>query len=829
MDVPAILYSPELIFSGIVPLFSIDFFKNPGTGSGKVTMKLAGVEISGIDSGLILHDVVQNWYKTLRIASVIALLSILIYAGIKILLSVSAEQTAKYKEFLKDWVIALIMVAGIHYFMVFVIEASNSLMEMLNTANSYNIVVFRPGFDDNKNVQDVLEFPLADGVTTKEGLDYTPMPIASGTFIGEARFFAGEGDWAYLLIYLVLTIYSIMFSWIYLKRVIYLAFLTIVAPLVAFSYPLDKMGDGSAQAFKFWIREYTFNVFVQPLHLFIYLVIVTAAQDLADTNPIYALVAIGSIFAFEKVVRQMLGFNKTQSAPTLTGGAAVLTLGNTLLNRAKSAANSGNNNNKEEAKVRTDRKVDSENKNRDPYSQGSINGKSNNSVRANSNNSNNEDDNENGNVQERLEQGDDGQREPIGGAEESGETNDEANQSNNSDNGGSDGNHDEVDVNVENENDNNNDNEKKKDTLRVGTLIVDNIQANTSTVGSTNLGGPNGGDPNGGGPNGGDPNGGGPNGGGPNGGDPDDGNPDDEEPNDYEDEFDEFFDNDPANNANPAMSDFAARKKALKNQVKSNKKQARKMKRRQQSERTSKQIVGFAKKAGKFAGKLPMAALLATYGAAIGIASGDASKVAGLTAAGAAGGAALGGAINNKIGDSVKELQKNREEDKEAYEKALYGESYSDLKNIEADKAFMKDKEIDKKYRDEFEQEQGESVRHYDKRIKEIKQHALDYRSHGITDNDTIIQAIKLEEEARSGAITDAAERANYLSDNMYDIAKFAQQCPTNEEGILAFEERLVKGYQSAFEKNNMDREEAKQRAEENAAAIIQAIRRMRG
>lgn len=792
-----------------------------------------GIEIKGTDSGFVLHDVVQNWYKTLRIASVIALLSILIYAGIKILLSVSAEQTAKYKEFLKDWVIALIMVAGIHYFMVFVIEASNSLMGMLNTANSYNIVVFRPGFDKNKNVQDVLEFPLADGITMKEGLDYTPMGIASGTFIGEARFFAGEGDWAYLLIYLVLTIYSIMFSWIYLKRVIYLAFLTIVAPLVAFSYPLDKMGDGSAQAFKFWVREYTFNVLVQPLHLFIYLVIVTAAQDLADTNPIYALVAIGSIFAFEKVVRQMLGFNKTQSAPTLTGGAAVLTLGNTLLNRAKSVANSGNNNDKEEAKVRTDRKVDSENKNRDPYSQGSINGNSNNSVRVNSNN---EDDGEN--VQERLEQGDDGQRDPIGGAEgteESGETNDVANQSNDSDNGGSDGNHDEVDVNVENEDDN----EKKKDTLRVGTLIVDSIQANTSTVGSTNLGGPNGGDPNsggqnGGGQNGGGPNGGGQNGGGPNGGDPDDGNPDDEEPDDeepddYEDEFDEFYDNEPANNANTAMSDFAARKRALKNQVKSNKKQARKMKRRQQSERTTKQIVGFAKKAGKFAGKLPMAALLATYGAAIGIASGDAGKVAGLTAAGAAGGAALGGAINNKIGDSVKELQKNREEDKEAYEKALYGESYSDLKNIEADKAFMKDKEIDKKYRDEFEQEQGESVRHYDKRIKEIKQHALDYRSHGITDDDTIIQAIKLEEEARSGAITDAAERANYLSDNMYDIAKFAQQCPKNEEGILAFEERLIKGYQSAFEKNNMDKEEARQKAEENAAAIIQAIRRMRG
>ena len=38
-----------------------------------------------------------------------------------------------------------------------------------------------------------------------------------------------------------------------------MAFLTLIAPLVALTYPIDKMNDGQAQAFNRWMKEYIFN------------------------------------------------------------------------------------------------------------------------------------------------------------------------------------------------------------------------------------------------------------------------------------------------------------------------------------------------------------------------------------------------------------------------------------------------------------------------------------------------------------------------------------------------------------------------------------------
>ena len=49
-----------------------------------------------------------------------------------------------------------------------------------------------------------------------------------------------------------------MFTWIYIKRAITVAFLTLMAPLVAITYPIDKINDGQAQAFDRWLKEYIF-------------------------------------------------------------------------------------------------------------------------------------------------------------------------------------------------------------------------------------------------------------------------------------------------------------------------------------------------------------------------------------------------------------------------------------------------------------------------------------------------------------------------------------------------------------------------------------------
>ena len=127
-------------------------------------------------------------------------------------------------------------------------------------------------------------------------------------------------QFGYTVIYLALVIYTMLFLFRYLKRLLMLTFLTIIAPLVAMTYPLDKIKDGSAQAFNMWFKEYLFNLLIQPVHLILYTVLIGSAMDLVVDNLIFGLVALGFILQAEKLLRKFFGFDK---ASTIAGGSAL--------------------------------------------------------------------------------------------------------------------------------------------------------------------------------------------------------------------------------------------------------------------------------------------------------------------------------------------------------------------------------------------------------------------------------------------------------------------------------------------------------------------------
>ena len=106
-----------------------------------------------------------------------------------------------------------------------------------------------------------------------------------------------------------------------------MAFLTLIAPLVAMTYPLDKLSDGKAQAFNMWFKEYMFTLLIQPVHALLYMVFVNMAMDFASKNTIYAIVAIGFILQAERIIRKFFGFDKAGAFPIMNsalGGAMVM-------------------------------------------------------------------------------------------------------------------------------------------------------------------------------------------------------------------------------------------------------------------------------------------------------------------------------------------------------------------------------------------------------------------------------------------------------------------------------------------------------------------------
>ena len=314
-------------------------------------------------SAQILQTTVASWYKTLRTLAIVALLTILVYVGIRIVLSSTAKDKAKYKQMIMDWLVALCLLFVMHYIMTFILYIGEQLTELCKESDIENVPIEVPSdikFKDDKGVKNIFDENLISENDT----------LLWGTnFEGMIRFEAGlpTADRAYksfgfTVIYLVLVIYTCVFTFMYLKRVLWMAFLTMIAPLVAITYPIDKVNDGKAQAFNLWLKEYIFNALMQPIHYLIYTIIMGSAMVLIVDHPVYALVALGFMMPAEKFIKKMFGFEKA-STPAALGGAAAAGLMMSSIQRLTGKAPHGDKDDEDDEKPKTTKTKISKNSN----------------------------------------------------------------------------------------------------------------------------------------------------------------------------------------------------------------------------------------------------------------------------------------------------------------------------------------------------------------------------------------------------------------------------------------------------------------------------------
>ena len=97
-------------------------------------------EVEATESGDIIESPakvmqarISKWYIALRTIALVGLLSVLLYIGIRIILSsASANDKAKYKNMLKDWIVAICILFTLHYMMAFMLEMTASLNHIIN-------------------------------------------------------------------------------------------------------------------------------------------------------------------------------------------------------------------------------------------------------------------------------------------------------------------------------------------------------------------------------------------------------------------------------------------------------------------------------------------------------------------------------------------------------------------------------------------------------------------------------------------------------------------------------------------------------------------------
>ena len=370
---PMYSISPEEIFEGRLLIFDINFF-NPKTL--KVHLKSSDkddfskdkeiqdydeqkdgeasyyyyedgdekVRTSKQSTAIALGKTISKWYYNIRNIAVVIMMLILMYIGIRMMLCSIASEKSKYKKMLSDWVVSMCLVFVLHYIMIFAVNINESIVKLITTAtDKENYIVALTNIKDKDNFISTIEKDdkynlkqfLCDGngnavydADTGEKItgsgDATQF-IYPTNLVGRMRLDAQMQDGSseyigYAIAFIILVMYTCFFVFTYLKRVIYMAFLTVIAPLVAMTYSLDKISDGKAQAFNMWLKEYIGNLLIQPVHLLLYMILISMAFDLASQNIVYTLVAMGFLMPAEKLIRSMFGLDKAKT-PGFLGGA----------------------------------------------------------------------------------------------------------------------------------------------------------------------------------------------------------------------------------------------------------------------------------------------------------------------------------------------------------------------------------------------------------------------------------------------------------------------------------------------------------------------------
>lgn len=319
---PQIAYSPEEIFAGKVDLLNANFFTDSTDDSSAINT---------------IKGVIQYWFRALRYLGLAGLLAVLVYTGIKIMTSSIAQDKAKYKALVANWVIAILLMFLLPYIMSFTFNVSERLTKLFTGSSDNKITVWvYDGLAGNSSSWGSSLFSHGNKYT------YTKMQT---NLMGLARFQVQSRNVVkmigYEIIYIMLIVFTIRFTIIYLRRLLYVAFLTMISPIVVLMYPIDKAGDGQSQSFQMWLKEYIFNALLQPLHMLLYYVFVTSAISFASQNFIYVLIVLGFMTQAEQIMKQIFGFGKAGMGTVggLAGSAGTVMSLSALTSTANNVSN----------------------------------------------------------------------------------------------------------------------------------------------------------------------------------------------------------------------------------------------------------------------------------------------------------------------------------------------------------------------------------------------------------------------------------------------------------------------------------------------------------
>ena len=239
---------------------------------------------SATSNNSIISSISNNiaiWFVGVRNLSAVIIAIILVYIGIRLALATVAEEKAEYKKMLMGWLEGIVLLFLLHYIIIIFIYLSDWMIRLLN----------------NLMVKDSTSMKLEENILKN---------------INE-NIFKTSSKWGWVLygtFYILLTFSEVQIFIFYLYRLIKVAYLIIISPLVCVTYSIDKIKDGKAQAFENWIKEFAIAVLAQPLQLLIYVIFIDSAGEILYRNMFFAIIFFLLIPYGSRIFKSVLKFGE---------------------------------------------------------------------------------------------------------------------------------------------------------------------------------------------------------------------------------------------------------------------------------------------------------------------------------------------------------------------------------------------------------------------------------------------------------------------------------------------------------------------------------------
>ena len=268
--------------------------------------------VSGGTNANIVNDIRQQvaiWYYAIRNLAAAILAVMVLYVGIRMAISSVADEKARYKRMLADWVVSLVLLFVLHYIMIFIINLNNGIVNILDTARE----------------------EVSGGGTIMDDLWNNAMTTISFT-----------EQLGYTVLYFMLAIMSFVFFATYVKRMVTIAFLIMISPLITVTYSLDRMGDGKSQALNTWFKNFVYNILLQPFQCIIYMALVNTAMNTLDaadlSSVVIAIVMVFFLYEAEDIIKEIFHFEGKSVAQTIAQAALVTTAIGTISKAASTGS-----------------------------------------------------------------------------------------------------------------------------------------------------------------------------------------------------------------------------------------------------------------------------------------------------------------------------------------------------------------------------------------------------------------------------------------------------------------------------------------------------------